>query len=57
MSGEKQCWTCIYGINSYGLHCTNKYVHDDNTDPYDCEFYDGISDDYVKDMYKVIENT
>lgn len=57
MSGEKQCWTCIYGINSYGLHCTNKYVHDDNTDPYDCEFYDGISDDYVKDMDKVIENT
>ena len=52
------CETCIYGINRTGskITCTNKYVRN-NPDPYYCEFYDEISDDYLADMRKVAQNT
>lgn len=60
MSGEKQCWTCIYGENRTGEpSCMNKYVRQlkRKPDKYDCEFYDGISDSYMDDMEKVGANT
>lgn len=60
MSGEKQCWTCIYGENRSGaISCMNKYVRKlrHKPDPYDCEFYDEVSDSYMSDMDKVVRNT
>ena len=60
MNGEKQCWRCIYGVNMTGdIRCHNKCVVESKleTDPYDCVFYDEISENYIDDMEKVMENT
>ncbi len=59
MSGEKQCYSCVYGMNNNGLSCHNKYVREiertEEIDKYNCEFYDCISDDYELDMKKYYE--
>lgn len=57
---EKQCWTCIYGENRSGsidcMHSTVRKLRH-KPDPYDCEFYEPVSDDYMADMEKVRRNT
>lgn len=59
MNGEKQCWTCVYGENMTDIRCLNKTVNSlrHKPDPYDCEFYDGISDSYMDDMEKLARET
>lgn len=56
---KKLCWSCVYGENRAGgsVTCMNQYVmgFDEKPDPYYCEFYDSISDDYLADMDKVYE--
>ena len=59
MNGEKLCWTCLYGENPAGvIQCRNRTVHklENRPDPYFCEFYDPISDDYMADIDKVLED-
>lgn len=58
MGGDKQCWTCVYGMNRTGeVSCNNgtviKLRKRSKPDPYDCEFYEELSDDYVADVDKV----
>lgn len=56
---EKQCWSCVYGINRTGeVTCDNGIVtgiqsEENKPDPYDCEFYDSLADDYLADIDKV----
>lgn len=60
MTDRKQCWTCIYGMNTTGeVHCTNRTVNSlkRKPDPYDCEWYEPLSDSYMDDMEKVGRNT
>lgn len=61
LNGEKLCRTCLYGENPAGaIQCRNRTVHklgdEYKPDPYFCEFYDPISDDYMADIDKVLED-
>lgn len=60
MSDEIQCYTCVYGMNNYGISCNNTYVREiemtGEIDKYNCEFYDSISDNYEADINKLYEN-
>lgn len=59
MSGHKQCDNCIYGIVRFGeVECTNRYIVNSmhKPDPFDCEFFDEISDSYMRDIEKVMED-
>ena len=57
MGGDKQCWTCVFGMNRSGeVSCDNGYVNrlrKNKPDPYDCEFYEEVSDDYAADIEKL----
>lgn len=63
MNGQKDCETCVYLTRTYGEDkCNNAYVRKlrrkaSKPDPYDCIFYDAVTDDYISDMDKVRENT
>ena len=60
MYGVKDCEFCIYLTRPRGEDtCTNKYVvkAKHKPDPYNCEFCDTVTDDYISDMDKVRENT
>jgi len=54
MNGDEQCYTCVYGENGLiSFTCHHPLAR--NTDKYNCEFYDPISDDYMADMEKVFD--
>ena len=59
---DKQCWHCVYGENRTGeIQCENGIVKrlrrkESKPDPYDCEFYEPVSDDYVADVDKVLRS-
>ena len=61
MNGEKKCYSCVFGINRLGgedISCNNGYVRKlrrktSKPDPYDCEWYEDITEDYVSDVDRV----
>lgn len=55
MHGNEQCYTCVYGENGVGDGFTCHHPLAVNTDKYNCEFYDPISDDYVADIEKLFD--
>lgn len=59
--GKKDCWRCVYATRAPGfdITCNNKYVLNlkHPVDPYDCEFCDEVTDNYMDDMERVMDNT
>lgn len=59
--GEKDCYRCVYATRAPGfdITCNNKYVLNlkHPVDPYDCEFCDEVTDNYMDDMERVMDNT
>ena len=60
MNDTKQCWTCIYGMNTAGVGITcmsktvNRLAH--KPDKYNCEFYEAVSENYESDIEKVMDD-
>lgn len=61
MYGMLNCEDCIYATYSYtsiGYTCHNKYAQQcKDIDPYDCEFFDEKTDDYMRDIEKVQDHS
>lgn len=61
MYGMLNCEDCVYATYSYtsiGFKCNNKYAQQiKDIDPYDCEFFDEKTDDYIHDIEKVQDHS